>query len=209
VENTRLVSCSWHPATVIILRIYLWLIHLILEICPLCTLYSVQRTRVLCLEISCGDAFTVKHILYFTLKLDYRLHKSQKLYSRGTVSFFSKLDGVIVSQVTTLTTTCYLWIKKHTFYINNAKARFISYRWKIIYRGPGLLAVLWFGSSPAPPPSLVNKLTLSKGAGEEQNHTTAREPGPLLIIQYSLSISVILWSLIIIFSLTTLKIKPQ
>ncbi len=45
---------------------------------------------------------------------------------------------------------------------------------------------------PPPPPSLVNKLILSQGAGEERNHTTAREPGPLLIIQYSLSISVIL-----------------
>ncbi len=48
---------------------------------------------------------------------------------------------------------------------------------------------------PPPPPSLVNKLILSQGAGEEQNHTTAREPGPLSIIQYSLSISVILLSL--------------
>ncbi len=47
---------------------------------------------------------------------------------------------------------------------------------------------------PPPPPSLVNKLILSQGALEGQNHTTAKEPGPtcILIIQYSLSISVIL-----------------
>ncbi len=73
-----------------------------------------------------------------------------------------------------------------------------------MYRGPGLLAVVWFGSSPSPPPSPVSKLDrrhtgrLRKkdnllteegggGAGEGPNHTTAWKPGPLEIIQYSLS----------------------
>ncbi len=67
----------------------------------------------------------------------------------------------------------------------------------MIYRGPGFLAVVWFGSSPTPPPIphpheqvvslspsscvLPVELTLGRGggAGREPNHTTARKPGPL------------------------------
>ncbi len=55
--------------------------------------------------------------------------------------------------------------------------------WKI-YRGPGYLAVIWFGSSPAPPPlpSVSSGNTqeerqlaeLRGGGGEGPNHTTAR-----------------------------------
>ncbi len=60
----------------------------------------------------------------------------------------------------------------------------------MIYRGPGFLAVLLFGSSPAPSPSPVSKLDWQhtgrprkrenlmtgegEGEGEEPNHTTAR-----------------------------------
>ncbi len=72
----------------------------------------------------------------------------------------------------------------------------------IIYRWPGFLAIVWFGSSPTPLSSQqVVSLSQSScvspveikcrrggggGAGEEPNHTTAKKPGPLYIIQYSL-----------------------
>ena len=73
----------------------------------------------------------------------------------------------------------------------------------MIYREPGFLAVVWFSSSPTPSPPLVSKLDRrhterlrnkrqlfdrrgGKGVGEEPNNTTARKPGPLGIIQYSL-----------------------
>jgi hypothetical protein len=67
----------------------------------------------------------------------------------------------------------------------------------MIYRGPGFLAVVGFGSTPTPFPSPVSKLPLflslpmcrrsclltEEGGGEgvdvEPNHTTARKPGPL------------------------------
>ncbi len=61
------------------------------------------------------------------------------------------------------------------------------------YRGPGFLAVIWYGSSPFPN-SLGNKLALflslpvcrglnlltgAEGVGAEPNHTITRRPGPL------------------------------
>ncbi len=67
----------------------------------------------------------------------------------------------------------------------------------MIYRGPGFLKVVGFGSSSTPfPPSPVSKLSLiislpvcrrmslltwgggGGGGVEEPNHTTARKPGP-------------------------------
>ncbi len=71
----------------------------------------------------------------------------------------------------------------------------------MIYRGPGFLAVVWFGSTPAPSP--VSNLTLSvfkgcrcsslltgkeggEGVGVEPNPTIARKLGPLSIVQSSL-----------------------
>jgi hypothetical protein len=64
------------------------------------------------------------------------------------------------------------------------------------------LVVVWFGSSPTPSPHSVSstgddtQLKLRKrdnlltregeGVGEEPYHATARKPGPLQIIQYSL-----------------------
>ncbi len=74
----------------------------------------------------------------------------------------------------------------------------------MIYRGPGFLAVARFGSSTTPSPlsrrkvvslsqsSCVSPVVLTHGkggwekVGEEPNHTTARKPGLLSIIQYSL-----------------------
>ncbi len=74
----------------------------------------------------------------------------------------------------------------------------------MIYRRLGFLAVVWFGSSPTPsPPSPVSKLSLFlslplcpwpnlltgeawERVGEEPNHTTARKPGLLYFIKYSL-----------------------
>jgi hypothetical protein len=74
----------------------------------------------------------------------------------------------------------------------------------MIYRVPGFLAVVY--SSPPPPPPLPSASCLSfsvflctagraeltdrrgeRGAGEEPNHTTARKPGPLCIVRYSLA----------------------
>ncbi len=64
----------------------------------------------------------------------------------------------------------------------------------MVYRGPGFLAVAWFGSSPAPSPlfrqqvvslshsSCVSPVDITyggDGVGEEPNHTIARKPGPL------------------------------
>ncbi len=76
----------------------------------------------------------------------------------------------------------------------------------MIYRGTGFLAVVWFGSSstpshPSPFDKLDRRLTgrlrkrdnLMMGDGEWEwarpNHTTARKPGPLKIIQYSMRAS--------------------
>ncbi len=73
----------------------------------------------------------------------------------------------------------------------------------IIYRGPGFLAVVWYGSFPTPIPPLsrqkarpgrLRKRDYSiladrwegEGVGEEPNQ--ARKPGPLQIIQYSLGV---------------------
>jgi hypothetical protein len=68
------------------------------------------------------------------------------------------------------------------------------------YRGPGFLAAVLFGSN-CPTPNCLSFLAFlcvasraysevvreeGKGVGEEPNHTTARKPGPLKIIQYSL-----------------------
>jgi hypothetical protein len=54
----------------------------------------------------------------------------------------------------------------------------------IIYRGPGFLVVVWFGSSCPFPPSPVSKLDRrhtrrrgGKGLGAEPNHTTAGKSG--------------------------------
>jgi hypothetical protein len=69
--------------------------------------------------------------------------------------------------------------------------------WRI-YRGPGFLAVVWSGSSPHPLPLLPSSFSVllrvvgwaywkergKEGVGE--SNTTARKPGPLEIIQYSL-----------------------
>ncbi len=60
----------------------------------------------------------------------------------------------------------------------------------MIYRGPGFLAVVWFGSPPFLHPSPVSKLSLFLNfpinllTGE--GGKGARKPGPLEIIQYSL-----------------------
>ncbi len=71
----------------------------------------------------------------------------------------------------------------------------LSREYWMFYRGPVILAVVWFGSSPSPP-SFVSKLdrrhtgrlrrifNLLTGEGgkrlwEEPNHATARNPGPL------------------------------
>jgi hypothetical protein len=72
----------------------------------------------------------------------------------------------------------------------------------MIYRGAGFLAVVGFGSksTPSPPTHPFSKLDwrhtgrlrkkdsllTGEGAGVEPNHTTARKPGPLEIMQYSL-----------------------
>ncbi len=70
----------------------------------------------------------------------------------------------------------------------------------MIYRWQGFLAVAWFGSSPTQSHILPSASCLSisrfpvsvefaegRGCGEEPNHATARKPGPLQIIQYSMS----------------------
>jgi hypothetical protein len=64
----------------------------------------------------------------------------------------------------------------------------------MIYRGPGFLAVVRFGSYPTlpPPVSLSQSSCMWEGVGEELNHTTARKPGPPQIIQYSLALSLLL-----------------
>jgi hypothetical protein len=59
----------------------------------------------------------------------------------------------------------------------------------MIYRGPGFLEVVLFGSSPtslAPSPvgnryqsSLMTERGGEKGVSEEPNPTSARKPGPL------------------------------
>ncbi len=64
--------------------------------------------------------------------------------------------------------------------------------------------MIWLQTHPPAPPSPVSKLNrrhteksdkkrqlaagrgMGKGVDEEPNHTTARKPGPLYIIQYSL-----------------------
>ncbi len=62
----------------------------------------------------------------------------------------------------------------------------------MIYRGPGILEFVWFGSSPIPfPPSCsafcVPPVELPNGRrGRGVGWTAARKPGPLKIIQYSL-----------------------
>jgi hypothetical protein len=71
----------------------------------------------------------------------------------------------------------------------------------MLYRVPGFLAIVLFGSPTTRPPSPASKMSffvslpvcrrsgLLKGEGErvgkEPNHTTARKPGPVCIIQYS------------------------
>jgi hypothetical protein len=77
----------------------------------------------------------------------------------------------------------------------------------MMYRGPGFLAVYDSAPRPHPPPSCQQVVSLSQsscvspvelnnggeeGKGrvdEEPNHTTAKKPGPLLIIQYSLGVT--------------------
>ncbi len=62
----------------------------------------------------------------------------------------------------------------------------------MMYEGPGLLTVVWFGSSPSPFPLEARPVTHRKtekekqmltgggeGVGEEPNQTTARKTGPL------------------------------
>ncbi len=94
---------------------------------------------------------------------------------------------------------------KFCFFIQWNKKRFeASYtrdrEYSMIYRGP---VFLWFKVWLLPP-SHVSKLSLfislplcrrsslltgeagEKGVGEDPNHTTARNPGPLCIIQCSL-----------------------
>ncbi len=67
----------------------------------------------------------------------------------------------------------------------------------MIYRGPGFLAVVWFGSSPtsSPPPfpSVCSngdtdweRVTTCWRERWGPNQTTARRPGPLLSVRYSL-----------------------
>jgi hypothetical protein len=65
----------------------------------------------------------------------------------------------------------------------------------MIYRGPCFLAIVWFFYFPPPPLSKFDwrgdtqagweRETTCWGDGEELNLTTARNPGPLLTIQYS------------------------
>ncbi len=71
---------------------------------------------------------------------------------------------------------------------------------KGIYRGPGFLAVAWFGSTPTPSRQHVASLSRFScrsaveltdrkrrgGVGLEPNHSTARKPGPLKIVHHSL-----------------------
>ncbi len=79
----------------------------------------------------------------------------------------------------------------------------------MIYRGPGFLADVWFffphpvalfcqqvvSLSQFSCVSLV-KLTIRRGEGVEKdiNRTVSRKPGPLLIIQYSLRLTTMLFS---------------
>jgi hypothetical protein len=66
----------------------------------------------------------------------------------------------------------------------------------MIYRGPGFLTVIWFRSSPIPSPPSVSSTGQAhtrktgegvEGLGEDPYHATARNPGPLQIVQYSLN----------------------
>ncbi len=63
----------------------------------------------------------------------------------------------------------------------------------MIYRGPGILAVVWFGPSPNPPPPPSVRSTSDiqedwerettcwqERGGQEPNLTTGRKPGPLV-----------------------------
>ncbi len=73
------------------------------------------------------------------------------------------------------------------------RKRFVDRRgYWMIYRGPGFLALVWFGNSPTPsPPSLVSKIDRRHRKTEKERnlavdwggggatHTTSRNPGPL------------------------------
>jgi len=79
----------------------------------------------------------------------------------------------------------------------NHEPRGGSIEYWMIYRGPGCLSVVWFGSSltPSPPLPWASCLSFSvflctavgraywrervEGVGEEPTHATGRKPGPL------------------------------
>ncbi len=78
----------------------------------------------------------------------------------------------------------------------------------MIYRGPQDYSLSYDLAPLPPPPSSVckldrrykgrqrkkyNVLTGDGGWGEEPNHTTEKNPGPLSIIQYSLVVSYVVW----------------
>ncbi len=81
---------------------------------------------------------------------------------------------------------------------SNFPSRSLHSKYWMIYRGPGFLVVVWFGSSPTPSPPLPTDLqevvSLSQtscvspveltdrrggGGGGEPSHTTTRKHGPL------------------------------
>jgi hypothetical protein len=92
-----------------------------------------------------------------------------------------------------------IWVKEHKWEIGKPRD------YSMIYRRPGFLAIIRFGSSPAPSPPLPSARCLyfsvflcvasavmywrnreREVVGKETNHTTARQPAPLYIIQFSL-----------------------